>query len=314
MTDRIWEIVKNAEELPKYLYKYSTISIDHLHELKDDFKVLDAAGKISGHPVFRKYIGYQTYEVPETFPDAKSVIVIAVSVPLMTVNFHHEGSKHEILVPHYYDDGVAEDQLKMTIKNRIIGHEGYRIENAKESVLFKRLAVRSGLGKYGRNNLCYVDGFGSFLRLHAFFSDFEFGVDKWTDAQMMDSCENCQICKNNCPTGSISRENFVIDVGKCIPLYNEVQGEFPEWMSPSSHNALMGCMKCQLNCPVNETAITQAQQFNDISEEETMALLEGNIDGSPIDFLWTKLRLFKPEDAWYFVPVFSRNLRALLCR
>lgn len=74
----------------------------------------------------------------------------------------------------------------------------------------------------------------------------------------------------------------------------------------------MGCMKCQLICPANNTVITQTQKLADVSEDETKALLEGNPDESQIKSLSEKLRLFKPEDAWYFVPVFSRNLRALI--
>ncbi|MHA1907250.1 MAG: 4Fe-4S double cluster binding domain-containing protein [Candidatus Thorarchaeota archaeon] len=311
MADRMWEPIQ-GEELPNSLYRYRTISIEHLHELQDDFEVLDSAGKISYNEVFRKYIGGKTHEHPATFPEAKSVIVIAVYTPLLTTNFLYKGKKHEVLVPHYYEDGITEAHLKKTIQNQIIGSSDYRVENANQNVLFKRLAVRSGLGKYGRNNLCYVDGFGSFVRLHAFFTDYEFEVNNWTDARMMDSCEKCKTCQNNCPTGSISDENFVIDIEKCIPLYNEIKGEFPEWMNSTWHNALMGCMRCQLICPANGTVVTRTQRFDDVSEEETKALLEGNHEDEQIDFLWTKLRLFRPEDAWYFVPVFSRNLRVLI--
>jgi epoxyqueuosine reductase len=299
-------------EIPSSLFKYRTISIEHLQELQDDFEVLDAAGKISHNAVFREYIGNKTHEHPEAFPDAKSVIVIAVFTPLLISNFHYKGKKHEVLVPHYYDDGITEEHLRNTIQNQIIRNTRYRVENANAHVLFKRLAVRSGLGRYGRNNLCYVDGMGSFLRLHAYFTDYVFEEDSWTEAKLMDSCANCKICQNNCPTGSISEDNFVIDIEKCIPLYNEIQGDFPEWLDPYSHNAFMGCMKCQLICSANSTVVSQTQTLDDISEEETKALLEGNPDESQISALSTKLRMFTPENAYYYVPVLSRNLRALI--
>jgi hypothetical protein len=58
--------------------------------------------------------------------------------------------------------------------------------------------------------------------------------------------------------------------------------------------------------------VTKTQRFEDVTEEETMALLKGDLENKQIEFLWTKLRMFRPEDAWYFVPVFSRNLQALI--
>lgn len=311
VADEIWEPLKGVE-LPTSLYKYRTVSVKHLHQLQDDFEVLDTAGKISHNTVFRKYISTMTHELPPSFLDAEYIIIIAVFTPLLTADFHYKGEKHQVLVPHYYDDGITEELMKNTIQNQIIGSNGYRVENAKMDVLLKRLAVRSGLGKYGRNNLCYVDEMGSFVRLHAYLTDYKFDADNWTKVNLMDSCSNCKICASNCPTGSISEDNFVIDIEKCIPLYNEIPGEFPWWLNPASHNALMGCLKCQIICPGNNRVVTQTQKLEDISEEETIALLEGNLDDAQITSISRKTRMFIPAHAYYYVPVLSRNLRALI--
>ncbi len=252
------------------------------------------------------------HELPESFQDAKSVIVIAVYTPLLKATFQYKGTKHEILVPHYYNDGITESHLLQTIQNQIIGSNVYRIENARMNVLLKRLAVRSGLGKYGRNNLCFVDGMGSFIRLHAFFTDFVFDKDSWTEAKLMESCMNCKACLRNCPTGSINENDFIINIERCIPLYNEVPGEFPNWLDSSSHSALMGCMRCQLPCPANSDVVAKSQRLEDISEEETEALLEHALDEDTTRTLSAKTRMFIPEEAWYYVPVLARNLRALI--
>ena len=281
-------------------------------ELQADFEALDAEGKVSNNPVFRSYIQQQQHHLPESFPDAKSIIVIAIFTPLMTVDFHHKGKSHEILVPHYYDDGITEDHLKATILNKIIGNNQYRVENARMNVLLKRLAVRTGLGRYGRNNICYVDGMGSFLKLFAFFTDFEFNEDNWQGVQMLDSCTNCKVCLKQCPTGSISEDSFVIDIERCIPLYNEVAGEFPDWVDPSSHSALMGCMRCQLPCPENREVSTKTQKLESVSEEETEKILNGNMDEEFVNTISGKLRMFIPEHASYYLPVIARNLNVLL--
>ncbi|MFW9844413.1 MAG: 4Fe-4S double cluster binding domain-containing protein, partial [Candidatus Thorarchaeota archaeon] len=268
MKSRIWEM-DIGEEIPDSIYKYRVMSVKHLDELQADFERIDAEGQVSNNPVFRSYIQEQQHHLPEALPDAKSVIVMAIFTPLMTVDFHHQGKTHEIYVPHYYDNGITEDQLKSTILRKIIGNGEYRVENAKMHVLLKRLAARTGLGKYGRNNICYVEGMGSFVKLFAFFTDFSFDEDNWQEAEMMDSCKSCKVCLKECPTGSISEGNFVIDIERCIPLYNEVAGEFPDWIDSAEHSALMGCLRCQLPCPANSEVATMTQKLDSITEEET---------------------------------------------
>ena len=41
----------------------------------------------------------------------------------------------------------------------------------------KLAAVRSGLAQYGRNNICYVEGMGSFFSFHAYLTDRVFEED-----------------------------------------------------------------------------------------------------------------------------------------
>ena len=252
------------------------------------------------------------HTLPEDFQDAKSVVVIAVYSPLLKTRFHYQETAHEILVPHYYNDGITESHLISTIQNQVIGSADYRVVNARMYVLLKRLAVRSGLGEYGRNNLCYVEGMGSFIRLHAFFTDFVFSEDSWNEAKMMDQCSTCKVCFNNCPTGSINEHDSIINIERCIPLYNEVPGDFPSWLDSTSHSALMGCMRCQLPCPANSAVVARSQRLADVSEEETKALLEDELSQELMASLSSKTRMFIPEEAWYYVPVLARNLRALL--
>lgn len=309
---RFWEM-DFGNEIPDSIYQYRVMSTKHLRELKNDFETLDIEGRVSKNSVFRSYIKQQQpHHLPDSLADAKSVIVLAVFVPLMKADFHHQGTTHEILVPHYYDDGITEDQLKNTILNRIIGNQEYRVVNAKMHVLLKRLAVRTGLGKYGRNNLCYVDGMGSFLRLFAFFTDFEFDEDNWNEIEMMEHCTDCNVCLKQCPTASISEDNFVINVERCLSLYNEVPGGFPNWVDSDSHNALMGCMRCQLPCPGNREVVKKTQKLYPVSEQETKKILDGCPDDELIHSLSKKLRMFTPESASYFFPVISRNLQVLL--
>lgn len=311
MKSRLWEM-NLGDEVPDSIFKYRVMSVRHLEELQADFEALDAEGKVSNNPVFRSYIQQKKHHLPESLPETKSVIVLAAFTPLMTVDFHYQGTAHKILLSHYYDNGITEDQLKNTILNKIIGNHQYHLENAEMHVLLKRLAVRTGLGKYGRNNICYVEGMGSFLTLYAFFTDFEFEEDNWQEAQLLDSCTNCKVCLKQCPTGSISEDSFVINIERCIPLYNEVAGEFPKWLDSASHSALMGCLRCQLPCPANREVAKRTQMLDSISEDETEKILNRNLDEEFVQSICEKLRMFKPEHASYFMPVIARNLQVLL--
>ena len=297
-----------------FVYKYSTIPISHFDELAASINTLDQQGKLSGHAVYRRYLEHVKYQMPEQFPDVQSIIVMAVFTRPMMVDFYLGGDKHEIMVPpQYYDDGITGEDLRKVVLDNIIRIPGYRIERAKHASL-KLLAVRSGLGRYGRNNICYVDGMGSLLALSAYFTDFRFDTDNWSEVRMMDICEGCEICIRECPTHSLSEKDFVIDAGKCLTLYNEIKGEFPEWIDPQAHNTLMGCMRCQLCCPANQEALRGSGRFEDITEQETAKILEGQVDGEIVNSLAGKLRMFSPEHAHDFLPILRRNLSVLLLK
>ncbi len=294
-----------------FFYKYSTLSVDHLKELQAFIDGLNREGRLSDNETYRSYLKDFKFEVPEGFPEAKSIIVLAFYNRLMLVGFHLNGEKHEVMLPpQYHASGLTEEHLGEIIQNEIIREPGYRIERTTR-VHLKLLAVRSGLGKYGRNNISYVDGMGSLLKLFAYFTDYPF-EDSWTELSMMDECEDCRICRTLCPTQCIPDENFMIDVDRCVPLYNEIMGELPEWIPPDAHNSLMGCMRCQIRCPANSEVIELTGRFEDVTEEETIKILDGTPDEELLASLSRKLRDYYPAQSKEYFPVFTRNLRALL--
>ena len=296
-------------------YKYKTISVVHLNELQEDIDKLRYGGKLSDNEIYRSYIDTKKFEIPENIPNAKSIIIIAVFGKLGLVNFNLDGKKHEAMIPpNYYDDGLEIEDLENIILKKIIKEPGYKIDYTRNLHL-KLLAVRSGLGKYGRNNICYVDKMGSLLNLYAFFTDFQFDEDNWFEIRMMDKCENCTICIKTCPTGAIpvpTDENLVINASKCVSVYNEIKGIIPDWIPSDAHNALRGCMKCQLLCPCNRAPLKITKRFEDISEKETNMILDGKMDEKLVNSISKKLKMFSPSDADYMLPVIKRNLQFLL--
>ena len=129
---------------------------------------------------------------------------------------------------------------------------------------------------------------------------------------MMKACRDCTICKDACPNGCIRDDNFVIDAGRCVTLYNEIPGEFPDWIKPEAHNALMGCMHCQLGCPANAQLFAKAGRLETVSEEETLRILDGDADEALLTVLAQKLKSFAglPEPSGF--SILKRNLGVLL--
>jgi len=282
-----------------------------LEELQQDIDSLRNRGKLSDNKTYRGYLQNKKFKTPERLPDAESLIIMAIHTKPMHVKFHLDGKTHEItLPPQYYDDEMTDEIIQETIQQYIIRKPGFKIEKTKD-IHLKLTAVRSGLGKYGRNNLCYVQGMGTLLKLVAYFTDCEL-PDNWNNVEMMPICKNCKICMTNCPTGCITEENFVINAGKCLSLYNEIEGKFPEWIKPTAHNTLIGCMKCQAPCPANKEVITQIGRLEDITEQETGKILNGTPDPQLLETLKRKLKNFDATQSAESFTIFTRNLKALL--
>lgn len=296
---------------PSYKYEYKAMSVRHLPELRDFFEDLQAQGRISDHKTLHRYIDYMKFEVPEDLPQAQSIIIIAVASKLGSINIHHNSSIIQAYVPqNYYDMGPPPEKMIDLIQKEIIKKQGYSFSRTK--LHLKLLAVRSGLAKYGRNNITYVDGMGSFFNLFAFFTDYPFEHDDWHEMEMLSYCRSCVLCLNNCPTGAIRKNEMVINAGKCISIYNEIPGEIPLWIAPEAHNSLMGCVKCQVLCPGNAKAIQNMREFDPISAKSVHQIISEDDRAEFRAIFGPIFELEDEESIDYFFPVFKRNLQVLL--
>ncbi|MFX0086141.1 MAG: 4Fe-4S double cluster binding domain-containing protein [Candidatus Hodarchaeota archaeon] len=305
---------KLSTEMKIYYFKYKTLSVSHLDELQEDINRLQRAKMLSTNKTYQGYLDKLKFALPDDFPEVKSIIIVAVFDKPMHTNFIYNGIKHQVIVPHgyYIPPMYSEAELRKVILKDVIKEPGFRIERTFQ-VHMKLLAVRSGLGKYGRNNLCYIEGMGSLLKLIAYYTDFKFKTDNWTDIQMMEQCKNCKGCINSCPNKAIREDSFIVDINRCVTLYNEIEGTFPDWMDKNVHNALFGCMRCQQFCPANKSVINLFEKFENIPEEETTKILHGKPDDDLLELLVSKLRIANDVNSLkQFFPVVSRNLNVLL--
>jgi len=124
----------------------------------------------------------------------------------------------------------------------------YQYEQVK-GISLKLLAALSGLGQYGRNNICYVEGLGTYSWLETHYTDIPYDSPVQV-VQRMATCKNCGLCRAACPTGAIGKYD-VIDANRCLAMRNESGKRMPRWVPKEAHHALSGCVRCQECCPQN---------------------------------------------------------------
>jgi epoxyqueuosine reductase len=284
--------------------KARIISFEHVAELKQEIERNHSEGLIDDG-VYRDYSYAFSFEVPEALRQARSIIILAAPVPAELATFVLNGESFQAIIPPTYCHST--DQRACDLIAEVLKPEGYRLANA--GIPKKLAATRSGLAKYGRNNVTYVEGMGSYHRLAAFYSDAPISEDHWQKPEMLDRCQTCTACVKKCPSGAISSDRFLLHAEKCITFHNESERPFPEWIDSSWHNSLIGCMICQDVCPENPKSVQRKVHVATFTEEETKQILanvpQRNLDPKTA----AKLSRIYPADDYR--PL-SRNLAALL--
>jgi len=255
-------------------YKGRIVPIRHLQDLQEEIEGHRGRG-LFDKEFYQEYLSWFEFKVPESLPEARSLIIIAVPSPQNQAIFKWNGELRPLMIPPTYVGYNETSKMVEDYLRAILSPEGYNVSSTR--LPLKILAVRSGLGQYGKNNICYVPGMGSFMQLVAVYSDLPCQENNWQDAQVMKRCKSCDACRLKCPTGAIPSDRFLLRAEKCIPFHNEKQGNipFPAWMDPSWHNCVIGCLHCQKVCPENGDFLGWIKGKEEFSEEETSLLLEG---------------------------------------
>ena len=282
-------------------------SIGRLAALQEDARRM-APGGVDPE-VMRERLGFYEFQPPASLPGAHSLIVAAVPLPSARVRFTWNGAVVEVMVPPAYVGYEAAGRRVQAFLQGLLTPLGRRLETVR--LPEKLLAARVGLAFYGRNNLAYVPGMGSYLRLATFYTDLELSEDRWREPRELPRCQSCGACRKTCPTGAIPADRFLLRAERCLVFHNERPSgiPFPAWIPAGAHGCLVGCLKCQVPCPENARCRGRVEDAGDYTEEETSCLLEGR----PLESLDPRLRA--KLDASDLTPVhgmMARNLRTLL--
>ena len=291
-------------------YKGKIIAAKYIPDLQIAVKTLNDEKLLD--PVFyNEYEKYFEFEPKTDFGEVKSLFMVAMPQPQYEIVFTWKNKEVPLIIPPTYLHGRALINKSKAFLSDLLKPSGYSVEFAR--LPQKTLAVRVGLAEYGRNNITYIRGMGSFHRLFTFYSDFPYEQDNWQELRMMDLCKECSACIRACPTGAISEDRFLLHAENCLTYHNEHPADvpFPAWIDPSWHNCLVGCMHCQKVCPANKKVINWIEPGPTFSEEETKLLVSGTTVENLPDETRSKV---KKHNLDYYLFVYPRNLSVILKR
>lgn len=239
-----------------------------------------------------------------------AVVVVVMPRPAYTVGFTIGGRIMQAVFPPTY---VRYQPLFEEVRQDLQQHglPGARVEQL--DVPLKSLAARLGLVRYGRNNVTYAPGIGSYFQLFGYLTDAALPLPPgWQPhaPELLPECADCPVCTAVCPTGAIGADRLFLHAERCLTLINESPGAWPDWIPPSAHHCLVGCLLCQRTCPANPELPVENSGVV-FTADETSALLaaDGEPEGPVGDGIRAKLEQLGQG---YRNPVLSRNLRALV--
>jgi epoxyqueuosine reductase len=283
------------------------VAAERLEELRRRVAGVLASGDLPGHTA-----GHLADEVafspPAELREVRSVVVGATSRPLTRATLIVGGEPREVVVPPHYAGYHTLPHDLTTALGEALAPTGHGAAGFAPPL--KTLAACSGLARYGRNNIAYVPGLGSYLLLAACATDVPPPAPAvWDEPLQLDRCERCSACVRACPGGAIRTDRFLLQTDRCLTMVNEDEAPFPDWVDPAWHHCAVGCLRCQQVCPENATVDLRVASAEVFDEAESAAILAA----TPSDGLARRtLEKLARCGLDYSPGLIARNLRALL--
>jgi epoxyqueuosine reductase len=293
--------------LEKNGFRAVIIPASRVDEVKEEIRSLHREGALDD-AFYKEWMPPRVdAKFPRSMRKPKSILLVSAPAYQQRVTFHFKGRAHEFIVPPTYGRAQAIRRRVREVVRSIDKKNRPRLVNAFPPL--KLLAVRSGLALYGRNNVTYVPGFGSFQRLSGFYTDIEAPAGPWVEKRALPKCSKCRACLKACPTKAINDDRFLIRAERCLPRMNERKSKhpFPSWVKPEWHNAIVGCMICQRVCPYDREFPDKVEDGPSFTEQETEYILKGKYSGKKAASIRRKL-----DRVGLDMSVFPRNLKVLL--
>lgn len=194
-----------------------------------------------------------------TLPTARSIIAIVVGYPnkLKGAPKSTRGDRRGMFARASWGQDYHSimrkrlDKLADYLRYRV---EGVEIQSMVDTGALSDRAVaeRAGLGYVGRNGFVINPELGTWTYLGEMLVSVPFPPDD----PLLDSCGDCTICVDRCPTGALVGDGQ-LNSQKCISFLTQTKGYLADEYRYKIGNRLYGCDTCQQVCPRNKGINTQ---------------------------------------------------------
>jgi len=200
----------------------------------------------------------------QIFPNAKSAIIFVTSYKQEKKPFVNGSG----LIASYARGRDYHHVHRSRLKKMILWLEEYtgKSEIARGfsdsvPVLEKALAVKAGLGWFGKNTLLIHRKLGTFTLLSGIFTSLNIPYTTVLNPRLP-RCGTCNKCIDACPTQAIISP-YTLDAKKCLSYHLiESKKEIPEDIRKKNPGYIFGCDICQDVCPHNvRPPLAESQDF-----------------------------------------------------
>ncbi len=224
--------------------QYTVININSIKESLEEFRIYLRKRKSLG---FELDLEEQDIDLRLNFEPANSIICIFF--PYLTENHNFNSNISVYAQGLDYHIWAKEKLKKIAKKLKEKYNEAYFSIQVDNGALNERfLALESGLGYKGLNNMVINEVYGSYGFLGLIITDLMLEEKKFPKK----TCMNCRRCIENCPAKALSEDGF--SGHRCVSYLTQKKGNLNEKELEilKRGNKVYGCDVCQMVCPHNE--------------------------------------------------------------